>query len=307
MKKSTIATKRDKRRRTDRRHELSKDVLTKLPSKVDLRRKVPSRLWPVWDQGRLMPSCTAHAAAGAALYAMIRAKRRPLFQPSRLFLYHCERSLMLHDRQTEPGRVGTVGYAMDILRTRGTCADARARGVPEDVVWKYDATNPMAFKVKPTERCFKFAAKHRMPESKLYLKNDLDHLRGRLAEGHPFTIVVDLYDSYELAGRSGDIPMAPMSPMPSPTASTPPAAPPPPPPVDMWTGSRHAMLVVGYDDSTQRFLVRNSFGTTWGKRGYGTIPYAYVTDPELCDPNSFWTLKLEETPSRTRARKRPRR
>ena len=54
----------------------------------------------------------------------------------------------------------------------------------------------------------------------------------------------------------------------------------------------HAVLAVGYDDATSRFIVRNSWGDGWGLAGYFTIPYDYLTNPDLaCD---FWAIKLIE-------------
>jgi len=48
----------------------------------------------------------------------------------------------------------------------------------------------------------------------------------------------------------------------------------------------HAVLAVGYDDSLPigsgdnekvgAFLIRNSWGESWGERGYGWLPYEYV-------------------------------
>jgi C1A family cysteine protease len=49
----------------------------------------------------------------------------------------------------------------------------------------------------------------------------------------------------------------------------------------------HAVVVVGYDDSQSRFIVRNSWGTAWGLAGYFLMPYAYLTNPRLAD--DFWT------------------
>jgi len=34
----------------------------------------------------------------------------------------------------------------------------------------------------------------------------------------------------------------------------------------------HAVCVVGYDDKTQRFRLRNSWGPGWGQKGYFTCP-----------------------------------
>ena len=47
-------------------------------------------------------------------------------------------------------------------------------------------------------------------------------------------------------------------------------------------------MLVGYDDHDDHFIVRNSWGTHWGDSGYGYMPYAYVTDAELC--SDFWIL-----------------
>ena len=67
----------------------------------------------------------------------------------------------------------------------------------------------------------------------------------------------------------------------------------------------HAVLVVGYDDDWPvyegiqhkragkgAFLIRNSMGTYWGTEqdGYGSLPYAYVTDPRQL-VHSFWMVQ----------------
>ena len=35
----------------------------------------------------------------------------------------------------------------------------------------------------------------------------------------------------------------------------------------------HAVLAVGYDDTKQWLIVRNSWGTSWGVKGYFYMPY----------------------------------
>ena len=47
---------------------------------------------------------------------------------------------------------------------------------------------------------------------------------------------------------------------------------------------------VGYDDAKQWFIIRNSWGTGWGMKGYFTLPYAYVTDASLA--SDFWTMRI---------------
>jgi C1A family cysteine protease len=54
----------------------------------------------------------------------------------------------------------------------------------------------------------------------------------------------------------------------------------------------HAVLCIGYDDATQRFLIRNSWGSDWGNKGNFTLPYEYLLNPDLSD--DFWAIKVVE-------------
>jgi hypothetical protein len=49
-------------------------------------------------------------------------------------------------------------------------------------------------------------------------------------------------------------------------------------------------MVVGYDNASQRFIVRNSWGALWGNKGYFTIPYAYFLNPNMAD--DLWTIRM---------------
>jgi hypothetical protein len=65
-----------------------------------------------------------------------------------------------------------------------------------------------------------------------------------------------------------------------------------PTPEDKQEGG-HAVVAVGYDDQrkigadTGALLIRNSWGTGWGEKGYGWLPYSYVTAEQAFD---FWSL-----------------
>ena len=54
----------------------------------------------------------------------------------------------------------------------------------------------------------------------------------------------------------------------------------------------HAVMAVGYDDATRMFIVRNSWGSSWGQKGYYRMPYAYLTDSNLA--SDFWTIRSVE-------------
>jgi C1A family cysteine protease len=49
------------------------------------------------------------------------------------------------------------------------------------------------------------------------------------------------------------------------------------------------VCAVGYDDKSKRIIVRNSWGTDWGMKGYFTMPYDYVSNRNLSD--DFWTVR----------------
>jgi hypothetical protein len=42
------------------------------------------------------------------------------------------------------------------------------------------------------------------------------------------------------------------------------------------TAGWHCIAVCGWDNSTGRFEFKNSWGTSWGNAGFGTIPYQYI-------------------------------
>ena len=51
----------------------------------------------------------------------------------------------------------------------------------------------------------------------------------------------------------------------------------------------HAMLIVGYDDKTCCYKVRNSWSRQWGDSGYCYIPYKYMEQNGF----DYWTIREE--------------
>lgn len=43
----------------------------------------------------------------------------------------------------------------------------------------------------------------------------------------------------------------------------------------------HAVMIVGYNDHMNCFIVRNSWGSSWGDHGYFYLPYSYVSNPNF--------------------------
>jgi C1A family cysteine protease len=223
----------------------------RLPSKVDLRALCP----PVYDQGAL-GSCTANAIAGAIQAERRKQELEPDFTPSRLFIYYNERAMentILSDSGAQ------IRDGIKSIATQGDCPEAE---------WPYDIAK---FSNKPTAKCYNDAIKYtavqyqRVPQS-------LNQMKACIAAGYPFVFGFSVYTGLEseTVAETGELNM--------------------PGPKERLLGG-HAVLAVGYDDSTQRFIIRNSWGEGWGIKGHFTMPYAYLTDSNLAD--DLWTVRLE--------------
>jgi C1A family cysteine protease len=235
----------------DHRFAASPRILAKLPSSVDLRAGLPAP----YDQGQL-GSCTANALAGAFQY-LLKSEKKRSFTPSRLFIYYNERVIEHHAEQ-DSGAMLRDG--IKALNQWGACPET---------AWPYD---PSQFATKPSAACYAGALKHQLLKYER-MDQDLNQLRGCLAQGLPFVFGFTVYSAFmsPATARTG------VGNLPGP-GETPQGG--------------HAVLAVGYDDVSQRFLMRNSWGSGWGQKGYFTLPYAYLLQTELC--SDFWALQILE-------------
>lgn len=226
--------------------------LAKLPEKVSLRKKCPR----VYDQGEL-GSCTANAIAGALEFNQMKQRLKSVFTPSRLFIYYNERAML-----------GTVESDSGAMIRDGIKSVAK-RGACKETSWPYEIKR---FREKPGKGCYAEARKHQAIQY-MRVNQSLSQLKGCLAEGFPFVFGFAVYESF-VSGKvekTGEVPM--------PRAG------------EEFLGG-HAVLAVGYDEPAQRFIVRNSWGRSWGKGGYFTMPYPYLTQSSLS--RDFWTIRRVE-------------
>lgn len=244
-----------------------------LPGAVDLRP------WcsPIEDQQNL-GSCTANATIGVVEYFERRAFGKHL-DGSRLFVYKTTRNLI--------GVTGDTGAWL-----RNAMGAIVACGVPHEQYWPY-TDDPVKFDLEPPQ--FVYAVADNYEATKYFAHDPLSKnvpkpavvasVKKHLALGIPAMFGFWGYPSFDSAEAPGQIPL----------------------PTDQELAGEpawgHAIVAVGYDDSvkitnpmsndttTGAFLIRNSWGTSWGQSGYGWISYDYVLKGVAMD---FWSLlKME--------------
>lgn len=238
-----------------------------LPPSVDLRRWCP----PIENQLSLN-SCTANAAVALLEYFEQRAFGKHI-DASRLFLYKVTRNL-LHV-------TGDTGAFL-----RSAMGALVLFGAPPEEYWPYKVAD---YEEEPPSFCYAFAQNYHavqyicldppgMSETDL-----LRRIKPFVAAGFPSMFGFTVYSSIAQSASTGDIPF---------------------PATGEKQRGGHAMVVVGYDDkkviqntnpggqrTTGAFLVRNSWGTSWGDQGYGHMPYEYVLRGLALD---WWTLIRSE-------------
>jgi C1A family cysteine protease len=209
---------------------------------------------PVEDQGQL-GSCTAHALTGA-LEFLEGKDGLTVVQMSRLFVYYNERAIE-HTTASDSG--AAIRDGIKALAKQGCCAETR---------WPYQIAR---FARKPGADCYRDGLAHQVTSYQRI--ETLDQMRACLAEGFPFVFGFTVYENFEsqAVARTGTLNL--------------------PATAERSLGG-HAVLAVGYDDARKRLVVRNSWGSAWGRKGYFTMPYAYAASRDLSD--DFWTIRRGE-------------
>jgi C1A family cysteine protease len=219
---------------------------------------VDLRNWasPIDDQGQL-GSCTGNAIAGAI--DLIDRKNNKSLRVSRLFIYYQERLLE-----------GTIGsdngaYIRDGIKACYTW------GAPLETLAPYNISQ---FAVKPSAAAYADAANRKVTGYQRCA--DFATVKNAVAAGNPVIIGFMVYSSFESAS------VAATGIMPYPNVAKEPLL------------GGHAVCIVGYDDSRSWFIVRNSWGTGWGDRGYFYMPYQVIQNTAMS--SDFWTISGVHNP-----------
>jgi C1A family cysteine protease len=217
---------------------------------VDLRSKCP----PIYEQGAL-GSCTGNAIAAAMEFDLLAIKHDVM--PSRLFIYYNERAME-----------GTVPYDAGAMIRDGIKSVANL-GAPSEKEWPYSDKDPGPYQTKPPAAIYKSGLKHKVSVYQR-VNRSLADMKACLAAGFPFVFGFTVYDSFvsQKVANTGTVQM--------------------PTKTERVLGG-HAVMAVGFNDTTSRFIVRNSWGVKWGQFGYFTMPYDYLLNGNLSD--DFWTIR----------------
>lgn len=197
-------------------------------------------------------SCVGNAVAAALQYLNMSYGNL-----SRLFLYYNGR-LLEESHRVDQG-----------MQIRSGVKAAAKYGACREEVWPYALPK---VNTQPSDPSYQEAEFHQAINY-YSIEQQESSIKRALAEGSPVIFGMVVYSSMESeeARRTGKVRM--------------------PKWLDRQQG-RHAVLLVGYDDSTKEYIVRNSWGIDWGMKGNFTLPYDYVHYRKYCD--DFWVIKEVE-------------
>jgi C1A family cysteine protease/sugar lactone lactonase YvrE len=272
---------------------------------------------PVYDQEQL-GSCTANATAFCFDYCRLTQGLPLLNLPSRLFIYYNERN---YEGTTASDHGAQIYDGVKVLNEIGVCSST---------LWPYEWPTPpppsdpptpplylINYKIPPPQNCYSQASQNialtfnavMQPttvasQSMPAILQSINGIQTALVSGYPvvFAFTVFPFFEYEMYG-SNFILQCPVSPI-----------------VMSTSLGGHAVVIVGYDNNfvtsngNGAFLVRNSWGTTWGTSyinpsgsyntgpGYFWMPYQYFTN-QYTDTNGnivtlthdLWTINTVAT------------
>ena len=206
---------------------------------------------PVENQSSLS-SCVGNAIVGGL--ELLRIKEGLIHKDlSRLFIYYNARAQHCEELKDE----GTyIRVAIGTLAKLGTCG--------EDL-WPYDLNKVF---VRPSWNALRNAYFHKITRySKIFSTGQerINNIKHALLNQQPVVFGMMVDQSF-VDNTNGNIQFN-----------------------DSFINlGSHAMLIVGFNDLTKTFIIRNSWGYEWGDQGYCYLKYDYLT---LCEADDFWVLE----------------
>lgn len=213
------------------------------PKSVDLR----ATWWAINNQGGT-GSCVGWAAAdGVMRYHLTQANRlakNQMLSPRFVWMASKETDEFTTKPQTFIEEAGTsLKSAMDIVRKYGTALDSE---LPFDI-----STNMFI----GTESAFYASASTRKAANYFNLGKNISQWKSWLANNGPILAGLSVDATWEnAADNAGKLDTF----------------------LPNTARGGHAICIVGY--TPDRFIIRNSWGTTWGDKGFGYASHSYIKD-----------------------------
>ncbi len=208
---------------------------------------------PIYNQGQL-GSCVGHGVT-ACMEQTLNIEGKAIGPLSRLMCYYDARRIE-----------GTVSDDAGAMISDGVTGVAKW-GLCTEALWPYDISK---FANMPPPPARLQASRHKAVRSYSVNQASSD-LKQCLSEGYGVVFGFTVYEGFE----SDAVATTGVLNMPSRR--------------EQIVGG-HCVVLVGYDDPSRRYIVRNSWGTDWGQAGYFTMPYDYVLNPDLS--SDFKTIRL---------------
>lgn len=220
---------------------------------IDLRGQFSS----IKDQGQ-QGSCLSFTLTSIFEY-MMKTNLKEDCDLSEAFLYYNARNLDCNDDVDVNTDNGS--------RFHPSIESLSKYGIALEKYWPY---NDQAYSTRPTEQAYEDASTRKLVKA-LNVERSVNAVKSALVDGFPVAGSFVLYPSFftnngyvtlptqeEIEARKNDVTEE-----------------------GKIRHSRHAMVIVGYSDKLQMFIVRNSWGTSWGEKGYCYMPYEYIADTNL--------------------------
>ena len=199
-------------------------------------------------------SCTGQAIASAI--ELLNKRNGNYKDISRLFIYYYERLFL-----------GTVNYDSGAYIRDGIKVTYKY-GAASEHLWPYFIDR---FKKPPSKEAIIDATKRKVTR----YERVADHAGciDALNNGYPVTIGFDVYSSFMRINNTGVMSYPKVG--------------------EAYLGG-HAVLLVGYDLNKQHYIVRNSWGTRWGDKGYFYMPFKVIQNSRMSA--DFWVIKQVNNP-----------
>ena len=198
---------------------------------------------PIKDQGQ-MGACASFATISVYEYIHKKNKNEDI-DLSEYFLYYNARA---KKNGTNEDSGSSLYSNLESMTQKGACLESLCK-------YRTDVCDE-----EPTTEAYEDGETRKVKKA-LNVKCDLENIKSAVAEGYPVIISLKIFESFN--------PVAGFIPLPSSDEK-----------LDEKHGN-HAMVICGYSDDKKVFIVRNSWGTSFGDRGYCYIPYSYISDPNM--------------------------